>query len=428
MKVEIIKLNNELEAILSQMKGTSIVSFGYLIKTGSIFENEFHLGISHFLEHLIFKGTASKNYLDISKAFEKLGASFNAYTDKRVTFFYASVLEENLFPALELLTEIVFHSVLPEEEIEKERNVILEEIAMYDDSPEDAVFEKFLAQTFGNHFLGTPILGTRQSLEQISRDTLMNYYSTYYTAQNTLFSIAGSFNKTEVLEKLNTFHLKIASPPSPQISVPKLTFKLSHETKDLEQTHFVLGIETFGLFDQKKEELTLLSSILGGLSSSRLFVSLREEKGLCYNIYSSLYLDPLAGLLYFSGATQPKNIHLLIELLLTKLSDMKEKNPISQEELEISKNNKKTALAMKEESTFGVMSRQAMEYFLYKKITPIPERLNKISAITLEQISLLTHQIFSLKKPLSGYIISSNKTKIPPFPNKLTIGENYVIE
>ena len=277
------------EVVMEKIPYVRSTSVGVWVKAGAVNENPENYGISHFIEHMLFKGTERRSAKQIAEDVDKLGGQINAFTGKESTCYYVKTLDENIEKAVEVLFDILFHSVFDPEEMEKEKQVIYEEINMHEDSPEDDIHDVFYEAVFRDHPLGTPILGTKKILSDLTREDLKNYIADNYTTGNVVISVTGNFQEERILEVFEGYFRDLSMKKQKAVdfqpvSQPGFIFK----EKDIEQAHICMGTSGVTLDDDLHYAYSIVSSILGGSMSSRLFQSIREERGMAYSVYSSL--------------------------------------------------------------------------------------------------------------------------------------------
>ncbi|MFJ5963337.1 M16 family metallopeptidase [Bacillus sp. NPDC093026] len=391
---------NGVRIVLENIPTVRSVAIGVWIGTGSRHESPEINGISHFLEHMFFKGTKTRSARDIAESFDRIGGQVNAFTSKEYTCYYAKVLDTHADYALDVLSDMFFHSAFDEEELKKEKNVVYEEIKMYEDTPDDIVHDLLSKAIYGEHSLGYPILGTEQTLSTFNGDTLRTYMDEFYTPDRVVISVAGNVEDTFIteIEKLfGSYEGKGKKQPvvAPQFHYDKLTRK-----KETEQAHLCLGFNGLPAGDERIYDLIVLNNVLGGSMSSRLFQDVREDKGLAYSVFSyhSSYADN--GMLTIYGGTGAKQLNLLSETILQTI-DVLKREGITQKELENSKEQMKGNLMLSLESTNSKMSRNGKNELLLGKHRTLDEMIDEINHVTLEDVNHLSKRIFTKDYALS---------------------------
>lgn len=385
---------NGVRVVLEHIPTVRSVAIGIWIGTGSRNENSENNGVSHFLEHMFFKGTKTRTAREIAESFDAIGGQVNAFTSKEYTCYYAKVLDEHGSYALDVLSDMFFHSIFDEEELKKEKKVVYEEIKMYEDAPDDIVHDVLARASYGDHPLGYPILGTEETLSKFNRDTLTQYMNETYTPDNVVISIAGNIhdNFIEEVEKLfgsyETGHSK-REYIKPDFFNTHLTKK-----KSTEQAHLCIGYNGLPVGDKDIYSLIVLNNVLGGSMSSRLFQDVREEKGLAYSIYSyhSSFKDN--GMLTIYGGTGSNQLDELFDTIQKTLDHFKDKG-ITEKELKNSKEQIKGSLMLGLESTNSRMSRNGKNELLLGKHRSLDEILENINEISEESVNNLATRLFT---------------------------------
>ena len=283
-----LKLENGVSIVMEQMEWVRSVSLGIFIKNGSINENETTNGISHFIEHMLFKGTKTRTSKQIAEEMDNIGGQLNAFTSKEYTCYYARVLDTHIDKAIDVLTDMLFNSKFDDMDIEKEAKVILEEIDMYEDSPEDTVFATLQKEVFKNTPFGYGVLGTKKNVSRFKRQDFIDYMNKKYTGENIVVAIAGNFDKQRVLNDIKSKMEKIPKGSPNKEADKKYLYVPTKikQFKEIEQLHLLIGFEGISLKDKNNYAMSLLNTILGGGMSSILFQKIREEQGIAYSIYS----------------------------------------------------------------------------------------------------------------------------------------------
>lgn len=370
---------------LQKLKKPGVVSsVGIFIKSGSAYENEKEKGLSHFIEHMLFKGTTRRSYLDIAKEIDVLGGIINAFTSKEYTCFYVKVLNEYIEKAWDVLMDLVTNPILPEVELEKEKNVIIEEINMSNDDPQDAVFDAFFENALPTT-IGKAILGTKEHIASYTRDDLLSFMGKFYIPENMIVSYVGE-NSDLKLACGDNFSYQAYFNKENKRSLDydfKFVNGKTIVNRPLEQTNIIMGCDLFGIYDERKYALTLVNSVLGGNMSSKLFQTIREEKSLCYSIYSDVMFFQKGGVFYISSSTSNNKVQKLIDGLIDELKSFR-KNGITKKELEDVKTNFKGKYGLSLESTNRLMIKLGSDYLNYGRYQSPQEIFAKIDSVTLE--------------------------------------------
>ncbi len=408
-------LKNGVRVVCEKIPYVRSVSAGIWIKTGSRNENIKNNGISHFIEHMLFKGTETRSAAQIAESIDNIGGQLNAFTGKECTCFYSKTLDEHVETALDVLSDMIFRSVFAKKDISLEKKVILEEIGMYEDSPEDLVHDQLSETVWSGSSIGYPILGTRKSLRSISREMIAEYMKDRYTTDNTVISIAGNFDDTQLEELLEKYFGSWDTVSKSGQENHNVVFKpeVSKKDKDTEQVHICIGFEGIRNGDSSIYPLLAVNNILGGGMSSRLFQRIRERKGLVYSIYSypTTYKD--AGLFTIYAGMKPENLGQVMSLIYDEIRLLKKKG-ISQSELDKTREQMKGNYMLGLESTSSRMNSIGKSELLLGYINTPEEILNKIRAITMDGVTDIIQKILDLdKKGISLVGSIRNNTNVP---------------
>jgi predicted Zn-dependent peptidase len=385
---------NGVRVVLENIPTVRSVAIGVWIGTGSRSENETNNGVSHFLEHMFFKGTKTRTAREIAESFDSIGGQVNAFTSKEYTCYYAKVLDEHAKFALDTLADMFFNSTFVEDELAKEKNVVLEEIKMYEDTPDDIVHDILSKACYENHPLGYPILGTETTLNTFNSDLLRQYMNEYYTPDNVVISVAGNIDETFIKDVEQLFGSYTSEHTKKEYSSPTFHTNKIMKKKDTEQAHLCIGYNGLQIGDKDIYNLIVLNNILGGSMSSRLFQEVREQRGLAYSVFSyhSSFQDN--GLLTIYGGTGANQLDTLFETIMDTLSQLK-KEGITSKELKNSKEQMKGNLMLSLESTNSRMSRNGKNELLLKKHRTLDEMIELINTVDEDGVNQLTNQIFT---------------------------------
>ena len=397
MSVDVQKreMKNGLVVATEVMPYLRSASLGVWIQCGSRFEDAKNTGISHFIEHLLFKGTRKRSAAKIAEAIDSVGGQLNAFTEKEYVGFYAKVLDEHLPLAFDLVSDIVLHPTFPADEVERERNVIFEEINMVEDSPQELILDLFMESFWKKHPLGLPISGTKKSVAQISRDDVKKYFENKYVAGSIIVAVAGNIRHQEAAKLAERYFsgLKpgVAADPGkpPEISSGRFIRRKAH----LEQTHLCLGTTAPPIASEERYCAHLLSSILGGGMSSRLFQNIRERRGLVYSIYSMLNLYQDAGSLVVYAGTAHDKAAEVVDLVLKEFVRLRQK-PVSAQELKRAKEYVKGSVMLSLESSSSRMTHLAQQLIYYGRFYKLEEILDAVERVTARDIRNLANRIF----------------------------------
>ncbi len=388
-------LDNGARIVTEKIDSVRSAAVGFWFETGSRDETPAENGISHFLEHMLFKGTKKRSALKIAREIEQVGGHMNAFTSKEITAFHASLLDEHLPLAVDTLADMASYSQFADKMIEREQGVVLEEISGYEDSPEDVVHEDFSKLLFADHPLGRPILGTRETVSSFSRDTLVGYWSRQYQPKRLVVSAAGAVDHDKLVKLVaRKLELPDKAKPLTKRALPELNVDKTHERrKAIVQAHLTIGGNGLSYGDEDRYPFFVMNTVLGGGMSSRLFQRLRERSGLAYSVYPfhEAYHDTgLYGIYVGLEEKQVKRAEKMIREELQKLID----KPISKAALKRAKDQLKGALMLGLESSAARMHRLArMEIYLKRYVT-LDELLDGINAVTPDDVQQVAQRLF----------------------------------
>lgn len=387
------------------------------ISTGSINENAKISGMSHLIEHMAFKGTKTRSSADINNEFEQLGASINAFTTKYRTCFYASALVENIPKCVEILLDMILNSTIDEEELEKEKKVIFEEIDMYLDDASSVAEDNFQELFFKNTKLESLVIGNKKSLKSITRQEILDYLAKYYVPENMIISFAGGMSFVDVQNCINKilgkrFKDYIKKPNLPvilkdMIVEPQKEFLAIK--KDFTQSHIILGFPIYNMYSNRYGAYQCLSFILGGGMSSRLFTEVREKNGLAYSIYAQANTYDCAGVMKIALATNNESEKKAIDCINNVIEDLL-KNGISTKELEKAKTYLKTRIGFTPESTMNLARQNAYQMQCYNRPFNIAKQIKIVDSVTKSEINKLIKEIFT-NQHICGVLVSKTGNK-----------------
>jgi predicted Zn-dependent peptidase len=387
------------------------VSFGIWVAVGSRDESPELCGVSHFLEHLLFKGTSRRSALDISAEIEAVGGETNAFTTKEYTCFYARVLDADLPLAIDVMCDLVADSVLQSADVETERGVILEEIAMHDDEPDDEVHDLLTAAIYGDHPLGRLISGTEKTVAPMTRDQIEGFYRSRYLPPSIVIAAAGNLEHDRVVELVEAAldGTRLGVPGGPPAArrpagepVPVRPPSTVVRAKDTEQAHLVCGAPAIGRLDERRFALGVLNNVLGGGMSSRLFQEIREKRGLAYSVYSytSQYAD--SGLFAVYAGCAPGKVDEVLKLTRSTLDEVAA-HGITEAELTRGKGMLKGSLVLGLEDTGSRMSRLGKGELLYDEMLSVDDLLARVEAVSAGQANAIAAEL--LVRPTSLAVV-----------------------
>lgn len=379
-------LPNGIRVITEEMPGVYSVTAGIWAGTGSAYETPEVAGVSHFLEHMLFKGTQKRTYTEIAEIMESVGGQMNAFTSKEYTCFYVKCLSESLDIGMDVLSDMYLNSVFAQEEYEKEKGVILEEINMYEDSPEDIAADLFNSLIMPHHNYGKPIIGTTASVSAMNRDDIEAYHQMTYVANQTTVVVAGNVRRADVLRLAEKYLGGLTGEwQKPAISCPEYHSGSGYKNKDIEQVHVLLGVPGVSGLHPDHFPISIMTYVLGGGMCSRLFQEVREKRGLTYNIYSYNGGSSQGGLIYSYGSTSPKNVAEMVKVIGAEMARLIAYG-ITDEELERAQAQLKCGLLMGLENTGNVMARLGRSQASFGRVRPVETLVKEIMAVTKEDV------------------------------------------
>jgi len=391
-------LDNGVRVVTERMPTLKSVTVGVWVNTGSRDEQPSQAGYSHFIEHMLFKGTRNRSSAEISREIDALGGEMNAFTSRETTTYYVKVLDQQLQRALELLSDLFHHSCFAPKEIKKEKQVVLEEIRMVQDDPEDLVQELHMGQVLGRHPLGRSILGREKTIRGLRRQDLLNYIESYYDQRQTVVSIAGNFDQAHLDPMVARYFGKGQGAKAAHANgrrPPDVHSGILLRKKRLEQVHLCLGLKGIAAGHQDRYALYALNSALGGSVSSRLFQEVREKRGLAYSIYSFLSGYSDGGMITVYAATRPNEVDRVVDLVCREIRRIGIKG-VERKELERVKTQMKGSLMLSLESSHSRMSKLAKDELTHGRHMSLEGMLAHIDRVNEEQVFNVGRQFFKL--------------------------------
>ena len=380
------KLNNGIRLIVKQMNGLMSVSMGILVRTGASVESDSEDGISHFIEHMMFKGTKKRSAFAISDEMDRIGAQMNAFTSKDITCYYAKSTTGHAEEAFEILSDLFLNSTFPEDEMSREKGVIIEEINMNDDTPDDLCLDLLSQAFYGERGYGRNILGSRKNVSGFTKSDVQKYMSKRYTPDNIVISMAGNIDVPLAEQMVEKYFAGVSFAKAENFSVPvEYAAKSLLRKKEIEQIHIGLAFPSVNRYDKHFDATQIMKSVLGGSMSSRLFQKVREELGLAYTVYS--YLSPYAeaGSLVVYAGVNAENYLKSVEAVFDCINDIKKKN-ISNEEFTRGREQMLSSSVFAQESTSSQMLLYGKELIYSGKVYDFEERIKNINAVTLNDV------------------------------------------
>lgn len=401
-------LPSGLRVITEQIPTVRSASVGLWVQVGSRDERPEVAGAAHYLEHLLFKGTANRTAAAIAEEIDAVGGELNAFTAKEHTCYYAHVIDEDLPLAMDLVSDVVFEALCEERDFETERGVVLEEIAMRDDDPEDLLHDAFSEALMGGHVLGKPVLGTEESIGAMSRDALFTFYKRRYTLPKMVLAVAGNVDHNHVMrlarKALGDRLTRQGTPVAPRAGRARIASgrKLVLNTDDTEQAHLMLGVRALDRHDERRFALNVLNAALGGGMSSRLFQEIRERRGLAYQVYSSIGSYADTGSLSVYAGCQPDRLGDVAGVIREVLLQVADEG-MSDAEVARGKGQLRGGLVLGLEDTSSRMSRIGKGELNYSDYLSVDDTLAKIDAVTSEDVAALAKEL--LRRPVAAAVV-----------------------
>jgi predicted Zn-dependent peptidase len=398
--VRLTRLPNGLIVVSETMPRVETVSIGAYVAAGTRHESAAENGVSHFLEHMAFKGTERRSAADIAREIENVGGHLNAYTSRENTAYYCKVLKEDVGLAADIIGDILTHSSFIPEELERERGVILQEIGQANDTPDDIIFDHFQNTAFPGQPMGRPTLGTEEVIRDMKREALTGYMRHHYGPERMVVAAAGAVEHERVVDLVQRHFADLpqVAPPPPEAA--RYVGGEFREERDLDQVHIVLGFPSTGYKDRLHYPSLLLSTLLGGGMSSRLFQEIREKRGLVYSIYSFAHPFQDGGLFAVYAGTGEKEAEELVPVTLEELR--KVQTDVTQDELDRAKAQFRASLLMSLESTGSRTEQLARQIQVHGRIIPVEETKARIAAVTIEEVQEAARAAFRAAPTLAA--------------------------
>jgi predicted Zn-dependent peptidase len=394
MSIQSTTLKSGLRVVTDTVETVESVALGVWCDVGTRHEDMAHNGVAHMVEHMMFNGTTTRTSKDIVQQVESVGGQMNAYTSREVTAYYVHLLKEDAPLALDVLSDMVQRSNFPNEDLEKERDVIIQEIGMTNDTPDDLIFDFYQETAYPDQALGAPILGTASIIENMSKDTLFSYVNNFYTPKNLVISAAGNVSHDDMVRHVSDMFGDLPADQAGEF--PKADYRggEKREHKDLEQSHIVLGFQGVDRNHDDYYAAMLMSTVLGGGMSSRLFQEVREKHGLVYSVYSAHSAFQDDGQFEIYAGTGPDKLPKLIPVICDELQKMVQA-PVTEEELNRAKSQIRASVLMGRESMLSRVNRQAKHMINFNEEVDIDKILENISAVQISDIGRVAENIFS---------------------------------
>ncbi|MBQ3079987.1 MAG: insulinase family protein [Clostridia bacterium] len=411
MAFDLITLDNGLRIIGEFIPHYRSVSVGLWVESGSQYEIGRENGISHFIEHMVFKGTDKRSARDIAEEMDAVGGQLNAFTSKECTCFYAKVVDEHLPLAMDVISDLVRHPKLDETDIEKEKGVVIEEIYMAEDTPEDLAFEMLMLAHFGDQSVARPILGTEEYVNGFTREMVADYMARMYRPERCVLALAGNYKWNEVVEQAKALYgdWKMTGEKRPEIHTAEIAPGMLTRNKDIEQTHICIGFPSSCIGSKDVYPLALMNSVYGGAMSSRLFQTIREEKGMAYTVYSypNAYTD--TGMLAVYAGTSPEHADEVVRLIFEETKKLAEEG-LTEKEFKQAREQLLASFILGLESTSSRMNSIGRRLLLLNDTQSDDDVVEKIKRITLEDVNALAKKVLSA--PFSCAIVGNKADSV----------------
>ena len=387
-------LENGIPVVMESFRNVRSVAIGVWVKVGSRYETRNENGISHFLEHMFFKGSKKYTAKDIAVEIDTMGGDLNAFTSRENTAFYVKMLDEYLERGIDLLSEIFVHSTFPEDELEKEKKIIKEEIKMVEDTPDDYVHDLFTQTIWGREGLGQPVLGTRDTIASFTRNDIMSHIRRYYGTRDIVIACAGNFDQDQVMKRLNARFGSLRQGAATKTGdIPVFRFSRKVVVKDLSEAHVCIGVPGLSQVDENRYALFILNTILGGSVSSRLFQEVRENRGLAYSVYSftAMYYD--TGLWGVYAGVSRKRVREVCELIVKEMLELG--STLTDDELDKAKRHLKGNMILALESTSSRMNNIARQEMYYGRYISPDEIIKSVDKVKLAEVQALSERLIA---------------------------------
>lgn len=411
-----VKLNNGIKVIAEEVKNIRSISLGIWVKSGSRYESPWCQGISHFIEHMLFKGTKNRTTKEIANEIDDIAAEVNAFTSREYTCLYLKVIDEYFEKGLDIVSDIILNPLFPPEEIERERQVILEEIKMYKDTPEEVVHDLMIETCFEGSSLAYNVLGQEKVIDKLDKSILMDYFNEKFNANNIVISVAGNIEPEKVCSLIERYFEGINKYDGLEVNIDDYAAEYqqndSYNYKDIEQAHYCMAFPGISYSDEKIYQLSLLNNILGGSMSSRLFQNIREAKGLAYSVFSYPVAFCDCGLFMIYAGISPENVEKAGELILENLMELVNNNEgqkIMSQELERARAQIKGSLIFSLESTNSRMLRLGYSQLLKGQALTPEQVIERIDNITLADLEKLSSKLFLTQELSTALVGPVNK-------------------
>jgi predicted Zn-dependent peptidase len=415
--IRLSRLPSGLTVVTERMERVETVSLGAYVAAGTRHEAAAENGVSHFLEHMAFKGTKRRSAAAIAEEIEAVGGQMNAYTAREQTAFYVKVLKEDLPLGADMIGDILTHSTFEPAEFERERGVILQEIGQANDTPDDIVFDHFQETAYPAQPMGRPVLGREAIIRSLPREALMGYMRRHYTTANTVVAAAGNLEHAQVVDLVARHFADLPATPAPRAEPGRYAGGEFREPRELDQVHIVLGFPSVAYADDDFYPTMLLSTLLGGGMSSRLFQEVREKRGLVYSVYSFAAPAMDGGLFGIYAGTGEAEVEELIPVTLEEL--LKVQRDVTEAELGRARAQVKAGLLMSLESTGSRCEQLARQLHVFGRIVPTEETVAKLNAVTLADVQRAAARHFRAGPTLAALGPAGRVPTLPSIADRL---------
>lgn len=406
-------LSNGVRVLIEEIPHVRSASVGFWVDAGTKDESAEINGISHFIEHMMFKGTERRSALAIAQSLEDTGGSLNAFTDKENTCYYARVLDDQVPLAIDVLSDMLMNSAMDPSELKREKQVVIEEIKMYEDQPDELVQDMFSEAFWGDHPLGRPIVGTRQTVRRTSRDDIFAYLDRNYSPDRIVVAIAGNVQTQAVLDQLEATIGQLRRKGEKRLLTgPDNLVNIRVKYKDIEQVHLCMGTPGIVATDPDRYVLAIIDSILGGGMSSRLFQEVREKRGLAYSISSYEIMYAKAGIFGVYAGCSPKYADQVVDLVVEELSKVKT-DGFTEDELRRAKDQLRGGMLLSMETPRHRMSRMARNELYFGRLIPPDEVIADMERVTLADVKRVANQLFDTRRMTMTVVGPVRKIKTP---------------
>jgi predicted Zn-dependent peptidase len=406
-------LDNGLRILTERMTQVRSISIGVWLTRGSRHESAERGGIAHFVEHMLFKGTGTRSAEDIAQAIDSIGGQLDAFTAKEYASYYIKVLDEHLPLAIDILSDIVRNPAFSADDVQREKKVVVEEIKMVEDTPDDLVHELFTQGFWENHSLGRPILGTKETVESFNADLLREYFRGVYTAKNLIVSAVGNLEHDRVRDLVAEKFGSLTAPgPPTSDEAPRVVPKILVRNKELEQSHLCVGVSSYPQNHDDRYSSYVLNTLLGGSMSSRLFQNVREKRGLAYAVFSGLSAYRDAGSFTIYAGCSNEAVGEVLDLVVEELRGVKQA-PVPDAELQRSKDHLKGSLMLSLENTASRMSHLARQEIYFDRQFGLDETLAGIEKVTAQDVQRVATDLFRNGSLAATVLGNVNGLQIP---------------